>query len=169
MTEISELENQDNRELENQEIIVKSDMFNQKQIFPFKTPISLVFDLDTNLLNSLEIESNARNVEIYVNSDYKTTLKSLNSLLKSNDPIVIDGKVSMKFFVKDSKHLEISNILINGEAVQKFLKSSQVNTGNNLSEQNYENILDQLHLLELRMDLKLSKIQTLLENLLNKN
>lgn len=151
-------QHQDN--LNKQKIIqVTNDLMKKDLSFKYENPISLIFTLNVKQINILEICSNASNVEVYVNSEYKTTVKTMSA-----DIIVIDGELELKFFTKEPI-LDIKYILVDGEDIGNLLReSSEIEVKDKTLE--IQNLSDQLHFLDLKMDIKLSKIQSLLENLL---
>jgi hypothetical protein len=151
------------QEVEELEITCKEMLKNLK--FEYKKPVVVKLKVNT-LIKELKVKSNARFIEIYDAGEYKITITN-----EARDLCISSG-IWLKFFLKKSLNvLEIQEILVNGKDVSEILKES-LDTTNTIHNQtkilSLETLSDQLHLLEVKMDYKLSKIQSLLEQLLKK-
>jgi hypothetical protein len=134
--------------------------------FDYKKPVVVKVKVNT-LITELQIKSNARYIEVYDAGEYKSTITS-----EARD-LCISSELFLKFFLKKSlKVLEIQEILVNGKDVSEVLLKESLATKNTIHDQtkvpSLETLSDQLHLLEVKLDYKLSKIQSLLEQVLKK-
>jgi hypothetical protein len=138
--------------------------------FVYKKPVIIRFKLQ-KFIKELKVESNARYIEIYDAEEYKSTITGQASDLD------IKSEVKLKCFLPSKETflnksttervLEIKKIQIDGQDLSLFLSQSYKETQNK-KEHTLETLSDQLHLLEMNMDYKLSKIQNLLEQILRK-